>query len=59
MEEEKKPKTPSQLASEEGEGLKSLNKECCESNIEINVKSQHQEECGSPSIVRDYKHIYK
>jgi hypothetical protein len=59
MEEEKKPKIPSQLAFEEGEGLKSLNKECCESNTDINVESQHQKECGSPSIVRDYKHTYK
>jgi hypothetical protein len=59
MEEKKEPKTPLQLASKEGEGLKNSNKECCKSNTKINVESRHQEECGSPSIVHDCKHTYK
>lgn len=41
LEETKEPKTPSQSAYEEGEDLESSNKECCESNNKISVKSRH------------------
>jgi hypothetical protein len=44
MEEEKKPKTPSQWESEEGENSESSDKQCCGSNNGINVESRHQEE---------------
>jgi hypothetical protein len=59
MEEDKKPKTPSQSTFKEGKGSENSNKECCESNTKITIKLQHQEECGSPSYVCDYKHTYK
>jgi hypothetical protein len=59
MEEEKKSKTPTQLASKEREDLEDSNKECCKSNNRVNVESRHQEECRSPSYVRHHRHIYK
>jgi hypothetical protein len=41
MEEEGEPKTSSQLTSEKGEDVKSMDKKCCGSNNHVTNKSQH------------------
>jgi hypothetical protein len=60
VEGEGEPKTPLQLAYQEGKYLESTNKKCCGSNNQITIESWHHEkECGSPSYVYDHKHTYK
>jgi hypothetical protein len=59
MEEEEEPRTPSQLALEEGKDEKNIDKKCCGSNNHVIVESQHQEECGSPSYVYYHRHTFK
>ncbi len=60
VEEEGEPKTPLQLAYEEGKDLESMDKECCGLNNQVTIESwHHEEECGSPSYFCDHMHTYK
>jgi len=59
VEEEEEPKTPSQLASEEGKDEDNMDEKCCGSNNHVIVESQHQEECWSPLYVHYRMHTSK
>jgi hypothetical protein len=41
MDKEGEPRTPSQSTLEEGEDAENTNKECCESNNHVIIKSRH------------------